>query len=160
MWIPQCAQCFLHFWRYNNIPWKPVCHWDFDILMWLLPSWCDFLPTRCYMGLMWLLPNWCDLNPSLVAQRSFVWCSGRRRASNGEAGAEFCGSGPATESGNCQRFRALAEWHRPAKPMMWDDFFWGLPCPTLTFRTVEGNVWWVCQFPVIFSAKLVPVVGV
>ena len=66
MWIPQCAQCFLHFWRYNNIPWKPVCHWDFDILMWLLPSWCDFLPTRCYMGLMWLLPNWCDLNPSLV----------------------------------------------------------------------------------------------
>ena len=67
MWIPQCAQCFLHFWRYNNIPWKPVCHWDFDILMWLLPSWCDFLPTRCYMGLMWLLPNWCDLNPSLVS---------------------------------------------------------------------------------------------
>ena len=66
MWIPQCAQCFLHFWRYNNIPWKPVCHWDFDILMWLLPSWCDFLPTRCYMGLMCLLPNWCDLNPSLV----------------------------------------------------------------------------------------------
>ena len=66
MWIPQCAQCFLHFWRYNNIPWKPVCHWNFDILMWLLPSWCDFLPTRCYMGLMWLLPNWCDLNPSLV----------------------------------------------------------------------------------------------
>ena len=66
MWIPQCAQCFLHFWRYNNIPWKPVCHWDFDILMWLLPSWCDFLPTRCYMGLMWLLPSWCDLNPSLV----------------------------------------------------------------------------------------------
>ena len=66
MWIPQCAQCFLHFWRYNNIPWKPVCHWDFDILMWLLPSWCDFLPTRCYMGLMWLLPNWCDLNPSLI----------------------------------------------------------------------------------------------
>ena len=66
MWIPQCAQCFLHFWRYNNVPWKPVCHWDFDILMWLLPSWCDFLPTRCYMGLMWLLPNWCDLNPSLV----------------------------------------------------------------------------------------------
>ena len=67
MWIPQCAQCFLHFWRYNNFSWKPVCHWDFDILMWLVPSWCDFLPTRCYMGLMWLLPNWCDLNPSLVA---------------------------------------------------------------------------------------------
>ena len=72
MWIPQCAQCFLHFWRYNNIPWKPVCHWDFDILMWLLPSWCDFLPTRCYMGLVWLLPNWCDLNPSLV-ERLFGW---------------------------------------------------------------------------------------
>jgi hypothetical protein len=76
MWIPQCAQCFLHFWRYNNIPWKPVCHWDFDILMWLLPSWCDFLPTRCYMGLMWLLPNWCDLNPSLVYTNMYfqkVW---------------------------------------------------------------------------------------
>ena len=72
MWIPQCAQCFLHFWRYNNIPWKPVCHWDFDILMWLLPSWCDFLPTRCYMGLMWLLPNWCDLNPSLVLRKKLV----------------------------------------------------------------------------------------
>ena len=72
MWIPQCAQCFLHFWRYNNIPWKPVCHWDFDILMWLLPSWCDFLPTRCYMGLMWLLPNWCDLNPSLVVTQIMI----------------------------------------------------------------------------------------
>ena len=72
MWIPQCAQCFLHFWRYNNIPWKPVCHWDFDILMWLLPSWCDFLPTRCYMGLMWLLPNWCDLNPSLVTSMEHI----------------------------------------------------------------------------------------
>ena len=58
---------FFNVLTYRTIPRKPVCYGGFDILMRLLPNWCDFLPTRCAMGLMWLLPLSCDLNHPLVA---------------------------------------------------------------------------------------------